>query len=126
MRITLPFLKSTTVPIGASVSAPLPLPRMLMRPRPTTRSPRSWISGYSAWSLSKSSPRSRKNSRMPSCPIHRRLPFERHQKRRVPLDLGVEYLDQGLDVSAVTRLEAAPHDLHVLLRHRPRSISLWP
>ena len=36
----------------------------------------------------------------------------------MPLDLGVEYLDQGLDVSAVTRLEAATNDLDVLPRHR--------
>ena len=47
-RIALPFLRSTTVTSGDSVWAPLPLPRMLMRPMPTTRSPRSRISGYSA------------------------------------------------------------------------------
>ena len=56
-------------------------------------------------------------------PIHRPLSLEPHQKRRVPLDLGVEYLDQGFDVSAVGRLDPALKGLYVLLRHRPRSIA---
>src|ERR1044072_7400516 len=41
---------------------------------------------------------------------------------RIPLHLGVKGLEPRLLVSLV-RFEAPPHDLHVLLRHRARSIS---
>src|SRR5687767_6977804 len=41
---------------------------------------------------------------------------------RVPLELGVEGLEPCILVGLV-RLEAPLHDLHVLLRHSPRSIS---
>ena len=43
---------------------------------------------------------------------------------RVPHDgVRVEQLTPGIHVPSVPRLEVGPHDLHVLLRHRPRSIA---
>ena len=35
---------------------------------------------------------------------------------------GSQILQRGLPVVGVERVESSPHDLHVLLRHRPRSI----
>jgi hypothetical protein len=46
--------------------------------------------------------------------------------RRHPLDLGVERPEKGVPVASTERLEGVAYDLHVLLRHRSRSISLWP
>jgi hypothetical protein len=43
--------------------------------------------------------------------------------RVVVLDLGVEKLDPVIQVASVERGIGLPHDLDVLLRHRPRSIS---
>ena len=42
---------------------------------------------------------------------------------RLKLDVRVVELQEGVEVSASYRVEAFAHDLHVLLRHRPRSIS---
>ena len=42
---------------------------------------------------------------------------------RVPLDLRIESVESGLDVASQEGFLRAPNDLHVLLRHRPRSIS---
>ncbi len=57
-------------------------------------------------------------------PIHRRYPPEHHHlEHRVPLHLGVESLQERVDVSAVERVDSALEDIDVLLRHRPRSIS---
>ena len=55
--------------------------------------------------------------------IHRRLASQPREDPRVPLHLGVELLQQRVDVSAVSRLDPALEGIHVLLRHRPRSIS---
>src|SRR5688500_7007115 len=41
----------------------------------------------------------------------------------VELALGVPLSDETRVVVCVESIESAPHDLHVLLRHRPRSIS---
>ena len=40
----------------------------------------------------------------------------------VPLDFGMHFSEQSVEIAAVERLDSGPHDLHVLLRHRPRSI----
>src|SRR5262249_45439925 len=40
------------------------------------------------------------------------------------LDLGVQEGEPGCPVSTVIRIDHPVHDLHVLLRHRPRSIAL--
>jgi hypothetical protein len=45
-------------------------------------------------------------------------------RREQPLDLGVKGLNGSVEIAPVVRLDALPHDLHVLRRHRPRSISL--
>src|SRR5262245_25412089 len=59
-------------------------------------------------------------------PADGRLAPERNQKRRVPLDLGVQLPQQGIEIAAVVRVSAAIECLDVLLRHRPRSISRAP
>ena len=51
--------------------------------------------------------------------IDRRSPAEQNRKRRVPLDLGVEFIQQRLDVSAVVRISGALGPLDVVLRHLP-------
>jgi hypothetical protein len=56
-------------------------------------------------------------------PKDRPLPSHQPVQRRVPLDLGMEFVQQTVDISTVSRLEPALEGLHVLLRHRPRSIS---
>src|SRR5204862_27703 len=43
--------------------------------------------------------------------------------RSVPFDLGVVVVERSLMIAAGEQVEQSPHDLHVLLRHRPRSIS---
>ena len=43
-------------------------------------------------------------------------------QERGPLDLGVEVPDPRVAVVAIPRFEGRSYDLHVLLRHRPRSI----
>src|SRR5215204_5355266 len=55
-------------------------------------------------------------------PKHRRLASHRHHERRVPLDLGGECLQQAFDISPVVGVDRSAAGLHVLLRHRPRSI----
>ena len=40
------------------------------------------------------------------------------------LELGSEGLEDAIQVPTTECVDAAPRDLHVLLRHRPRSISL--
>jgi hypothetical protein len=47
------------------------------------------------------------------------------RRERVPLGLGVRDLQHRLDVAPVVTLEGLMEKLHVLLRHRPRSIALW-
>ena len=56
---------------------------------------------------------------LPSWPRKTR-PSPSHQRvqRRVPRDLGMEFAQQRVDISAVSRLEPALEGLHVLLRHR--------
>jgi hypothetical protein len=51
-------------------------------------------------------------------PIHRRFASQQRWHPRTPLHLGVEFLQQRLDVSPVGRLNRAFERLHVLLRHR--------
>jgi hypothetical protein len=56
---------------------------------------------------------------------HRLFSAEQDGKRRVPFHVGVELLHQRVNVPAVVRVEPAHERVHVLLRHRPRSISRW-
>jgi hypothetical protein len=42
--------------------------------------------------------------------------------RRVPLDVGIELGQKGVQIIGIPRLDGALDGLHVLLRHRPRSI----
>ena len=44
----------------------------------------------------------------------------------VPLDRGVVKLRDSLKIAPLEGVIRRPDHLHVLLRHRPRSISLWP
>ena len=54
--------------------------------------------------------------RAPACPRYTSI-------EREPFDLGVVLVDPRVEVVAVPSLHAPLEDLHVLLRHRPRSIS---
>ena len=51
-------------------------------------------------------------------PIHRLFSSHRHQNRRMPLNLGVEFRQQPFGISPVDRVKRAFEDLDVLLRHR--------
>jgi hypothetical protein len=42
--------------------------------------------------------------------------------RRVPLDVGIELGQKGVQIIGIPRLDGAPDGLHVFLRHRPPSI----
>src|SRR5688500_9238350 len=55
--------------------------------------------------------------------IHRRSPFQQRSHRRMPLHLGVEYREEGVDVLPIGSVRPALECLYVLLRHPPRSIS---
>ena len=52
------------------------------------------------------------------------LPGAGHPSELVVLDIRRHEIQAGLIISSIERLVQAPHDLHVLLRHRPRSIAL--
>jgi hypothetical protein len=54
------------------------------------------------------------------------LPADRDPGRNLPFDLGVKRRERGLIIGAVIRTEQRTHELHVLLRHRPPSISREP
>ena len=45
---------------------------------------------------------------------------------RVELQAGIAKREEGIEVASIEGVEGGPGKLHVLLRHRPRSISLWP
>jgi hypothetical protein len=55
--------------------------------------------------------------------VHRQVSPERHQNRRMPLDLGVEFVQQRFEILARDRLSPALERLDVFLRHRPPSMS---
>jgi hypothetical protein len=46
---------------------------------------------------------------------HRLFSTEQHGKRRVPFHLGIELLQQRVNVPAVVRVESALESVHVLL-----------
>ena len=43
----------------------------------------------------------------------------------LPLEVGVRSFEGSLEITAIHRLYGLPDSFHVLLRQRPRSISLW-
>jgi hypothetical protein len=57
-----------------------------------------------------------------------RLPLKARLDRGVPLDVGRELAQKGVQVIGIPRLHGALDSLHVLLRHLPRSIpraTIW-
>ena len=50
------------------------------------------------------------------------LSLEARLDRRVPLEVGIELGQKGVQIIGVPRLDGAFDGLDVLLRHRPRSI----
>src|SRR3954453_1296343 len=49
---------------------------------------------------------------------HRLFSSKHHGKRRVPFDLGIEFVKQRVEVAAVVGVEPALESFDVLLRHR--------
>ena len=56
-------------------------------------------------------------------PIYRGSPAELNLQPGVPLDLGVKFVQHRSHIAPVVGVRDATNGLHVLLRHRPRSIS---
>ena len=55
-----------------------------------------------------------------------RLHAEHRSDRRAPFHVRIQALEHAVNVAASERVKATAQRLHVLLRHRPRSISLKP
>ena len=53
-------------------------------------------------------------------------PVEAYGPRLVVLEIRSRVLERGVDIPAVEGIDCGADDLDVLLRHGPRSISLWP
>src|SRR4051794_33671551 len=58
-----------------------------------------------------------------AAPDHLGLPAKHHREDPVPLDVGIELLQEGFVVSAVVRVSCPFKRFDVFLRHRMRSIS---
>ena len=51
-----------------------------------------------------------------------RVPLEARLDRRVPLDVGIELGQEGVQIIGIPRVDGALDGLHVVLRHRAQSI----
>ena len=110
----LPSRNVASCAISARRFNPVIRPVPVSSPSARTESPRSRMSSYRAFSW-RSTLKLCQACRIPACPRN----SSRSADHR---DLGVEVLDPRVEVVAIPRVEGGSHDLHVLLRHRPRSI----